>query len=128
VFVRLKSANVETPGAEAVTVYGPPTVALAVNVGEVAMPLELVVAVAVVPPPEKVPLAPLPGAVKVTTTPFVPVPPVVTVATRGAANAVLITALCGVPLVAVMVSTAAAVFVRLKLAGGETPAAAAVTM
>jgi hypothetical protein len=92
------------------------------------MPLELVVAVAVWLPPVKVPLAPVVGAVKVTTTPLVGDPPVVTVATRGTANAVLTTALCGVPLVAVMVSTAAAVFVILKLAGVETPAAEAVTV
>jgi hypothetical protein len=90
------------------------------------MPLELVVAVAVLLPPAKVPLAPLAGAVKVTTTPLVGDPPVVTVATRGAANAVLTTALCGVPLVAVIVS--AAVFVRLKLAAVETPTAVAVTV
>jgi hypothetical protein len=92
------------------------------------MPLELVVAVAVLLPPAKVPLAPLAGAVKVTTTPLVPVPPVVTVATKGAAKAVLTSALCGVPLVAVMVSTAAAVFVRLKLAAVETPDAEAATV
>ena len=53
----------------------------------------------IVPPPAKVPLAPLPGAVKVTVTPPTG-PPFVTVATRGAANAVFTTAFCGVPLVA----------------------------
>jgi hypothetical protein len=68
------------------------------------MPLAFVIAVAVVLPPAKVPLAPVVGAVKVTTTPLVGDPPVVTVATNGAANAVLIGALCPVPLVAVIVS------------------------
>jgi hypothetical protein len=86
------------------------------------------VAIAVLLPPANVPLAPEAGAVKVTTTPLVGDPPVVTVATRGAAKAVLTTALCGVPLEAVMVSTAAAVFVRLKLAEVRRPAADAVTM
>jgi hypothetical protein len=103
-------------------------VPLAVKVGEVAMPLASVVAIAVLLPPAKVPLAPEDGAVKVTTTPLVGNPPVVTVATRGAANAVLISALCGVPLVAAIVSTTAPVFVRLKLTGVGTPAAAAVTV
>jgi hypothetical protein len=79
-------------------------------------------------PPANVPLAPEAGAVKVTTTPLVGDPPVVTVATKGEANAVLTTVLCGVPLVAVMVSTAAAVFVRVKSAGVETPGADAVTV
>jgi hypothetical protein len=92
------------------------------------MPLAFVVAVAVVLPPANVPLAPVTGAVKVTATPLVGDPPVVTVATRGAANAVLTIALCGVPLVAVIVSTAAPVFVRLKSAPGVTPTAVAVTV
>ena len=73
------------------------------------------------------PLAPVAGAVKVTSTPLAGDEPVITVATNGAANAVLTAALCGVPLVAVIVSTAAAVFVRLKLAEVRTPGAAAVT-
>jgi len=54
-------------------------------------------------PPANVPLAPAPGAVNVTLTPgtgLFPAP--VTLATKGAANAVLIVALCGVPAVAVM--------------------------
>ncbi len=98
------------------------------NTDEVAAPLALVVAVVVVPPPAKVPLAPVAGAVNVTTTPLVGDPPVVTVATSAAANAVLMTALCGVPLVAVIVSIAAAVFVRLKFAGVDTPATVAATV
>ena len=49
-----------------------------------------------------VPLAPVVGAVNVTVTPLVGVPPVVTVATRGFVNAAPTAALCGVPLVAVI--------------------------
>src|SRR5271169_4022645 len=59
---------------------------------------------AVVPPPAKVPLAPDDGAAKVTVTPLVADPPVVTVATRGAANAVLTVAVCVDPLVAAIVT------------------------
>jgi hypothetical protein len=50
-----------------------------------------------------VPLAPEAGAVKVTETPLTGLPPFVTVATNGLANAVLIVALCPPPLVAVRV-------------------------
>ena len=127
VLVRLKLAGVDTPATEAVTVYVP-VVPLAVNTGDVATPLELVVAVAVLLPPAKVPLAPVAGAVKVTTTPLVGDPLVATVAANGDVNAVLTAALCGVPLVAVIVSITAPVFVRLKLAGVDTPATVAVTM
>jgi hypothetical protein len=74
-----------------------------VNTAEVATPLAFVVAVFT--PPAKVPLAPVAGAVNVTTTPLVGDPPVVTVATSGAANAALTAALCGVPLVAVIETT-----------------------
>ena len=74
---------------------------MAVNVAEVATPLLLVVAVFT--PPAKLPLAPVAGAVKVTVTPCTGLPPLsFTVATSGAANAVLMAALCGVPLVAVI--------------------------
>jgi hypothetical protein len=75
----------------------------------------------------KVPAAPEAGAVNVTATLLIGVPPFVTVATNGAANAVPIVAFCGVPLVAAMVSTGAAVFVRLKLAGVDAPETEAVT-
>src|SRR5271157_5312519 len=44
VFVKLKFAGVATPDTVAATVYGPPGRLLAVKVGAVAMPLELVVA------------------------------------------------------------------------------------
>jgi hypothetical protein len=100
---------------------------LAVNAGEVATPLALVVAVFV--PPAKVPLAPVcAGAEKVTVTPLAGDPFEVTVATRGFANAALTVALWGVPLVAVIVVVAAAVFVRLKLAGVVAPEVVAVTV
>src|SRR6266849_5016960 len=124
--VNEKFADV-APVALATTLYGPPTVAFAVNVAEVATPLALLVAVFT--PPAKVPLAPLPGAVNVTTAPLTGFWPLSsTVATRGAANAVLIAALCGVPLVAVIEAAGPAVFVRLKLAGVDTPGTVAVTV
>ena len=69
--VREKFAGPTAP-AFAVTIYGPPAVPFAVNVGAVATPLVLVVAVTTVPPlvpPVNVPLAPLAGEVNVTTTP-----------------------------------------------------------
>ena len=98
------------------------------KVDEVATPLALVVSVSVAAPFVKVPLAPEDGAVKVTITPLVGVPPVITVATSGAANAVPTGALCGVPLVAAMVALGAAALVRLKLAGVAAPGAEAVTV
>jgi hypothetical protein len=127
--VRLKLAVVDTPTTVAVTVYAP-DVPLAVNADDVATPLELVVAVVVrVAVPAKVPLAPVAGAVNVTTIPLTGCEPLSsTVADSGAANAVLMAVLCGVPLVAVMVAGGAAVFVRLKLAGVDTPATVAVTL
>ena len=74
---------------------------------DVAIPLALVVAV--FKPPANVPLAPLTGAVNVTSTPLTGLLPAsFTVATKGAANAVLIAALCGVPLVVVMEAGVAA--------------------
>jgi hypothetical protein len=77
---------------------------LAVNASAVATPLLLVVAVAVAEP-AKVPLAPLPGAVNVTTTPLTGLLLAsFTVACSAVANAVLTVALCGVPAVAVMLA------------------------
>jgi hypothetical protein len=74
-----------------------------VKTGDVATPDALVVAVAVFPPPAKVPLAPKPGAANVTLTPLNGLPPAsFTVATNGAANAAFVCALCPLPLVAVM--------------------------
>jgi hypothetical protein len=102
---------------------------LAVKAGDVATPLALVVAVAVfVVVPAKVPLAPVEGALNVTTKPLTGCEPLSsTVVPSGAANSVFTTAVCGVPLVAVIVARGTVVFVRLKLAGLDTPAAVAVT-
>jgi len=94
--VREKEAFVDTPVTEAVTLYAPATV-LAVNAAAVATPLELVVAVTVVPlfvPPVNAPLAPLPGEVKVTVAPLTRFPLAsFTVAARFVANAAPIVAL-----------------------------------
>src|SRR6267154_6812321 len=113
--VREKFADVATPATDAVTLYGPPAVAFAVNVADVATPLAFVVAVFT--PPAKVPLAPLPGAVNVTTTPLTGLfPASVTVATNGAPNAVLIDALCPEPLVTTTFAAGPTVFVSEKFA------------
>jgi hypothetical protein len=77
-------------------------------------------------PPAKVPLAPLDGEVKVTTTPLSRLPPLsFTVTPKAVPNAVLITALCVAPAVAVTEAGAPARLVRLKLAGPTAPAVAA---
>jgi hypothetical protein len=100
VLVRLKLVVAVTAARLAVTTSAP-IVALAVNVDEVATPFASVVSVSVFDEVDaNVPLAPVAGAVKITKTPLTGDPPIVTVATSGAANAVLSTALCGVPLVA----------------------------
>jgi|ERR1051326_276631 hypothetical protein len=83
------------------TVYLPDFV-FALNTWDVAMPLELVTAVF---PQAKVPLAPLVGGLKVTSTPDTGLEEASsTVATRGLAKFLLTVALCGVPPVAVMVA------------------------
>jgi hypothetical protein len=126
VFVSEKFAEV-APVALATTLYGPPATLLEVNTAEVATPLAFVVAV--LAPPAKVPLAPLAGGVKVTTTPLTGLfPESVTVATSGAVNAVLITALCPEPLVTATLAGDADRFVSEKLAGVATPATDAVTV
>jgi hypothetical protein len=100
---------------------------LAVNTADVATP-ELFVT-AVFTPPANVPLAPLPGAANVTVTPLTGLPPESrTVATSGFVNAVLIGALCGVPLVAVIEAGAPAVLVNAKFAGAATPGTDAATV
>ena len=115
-FVSAKLAGVPTPATDATTFYGPPAVALAVKVEEVATPLALVVAVVVAVPFAKVPLAPLPGAVNVTVTPLTGLFfPSFTVACSGAPNAVLMVALWGVPLVAVTLWARPAADVRPKI-------------
>jgi hypothetical protein len=102
VFVRLKLAVAVTPETVAITVYDP-AVVFAVNAGEVATPLELVVAVVVFVAPANVPLAPVAGAVNVTATPLTGDVPFITVTCRFLLNAVPTVALCGVvPAVAVI--------------------------
>ena len=127
--VRTKSAGTDTGVTEAVTVYGPPTVAFAENVVDVTMPLALVVSVSAVVPLANVPLAPVDGAVNVTATPLAGFESEsTTVATRGPANAVLTGVLCDAPPVAVIFAGGPARFVRLKFAGVDTPATVAVTV
>jgi len=99
---------------------------LALKVGAVATPLELAITKAEAP---KVPLAPEPGAEKVTCALGITFPPEsFTVACSAVAKAVLIVALCGVPAVAVTVAATPEVLFKLKLAGAPTPAAVAVTV
>jgi hypothetical protein len=81
-----------------------------VNAGDVATPLELVVAVAVVTPPANVPSVDA-GDVKVTVTPLVGVPPVVAVAVRGFVNGAPTAVPCPPPLVAVIVTVGGGVVV-----------------
>ena len=124
VFVKLKLAGVATPETLAVTVYVP-AVAFAVKMAAVATPLALVVAV--VNPPANVPLAPVPGAANVTTTPLTGLLPAsFTVAVNWFANAVPIMMVCGVPPVAEILAGGAVVLVRLKFA--KRPEALAVTV
>lgn len=115
VLVRLKLVTAVTPATLAVTTSAP-IVPLAVNVDEVATPLPLVVSVSeFVAFDANVPLAPVAGAVKTTKAPLTGDPPIVTVATNGAANDVLSAALCGVPLVAAIDSVGVLKFELLQL-------------
>ena len=99
---------------------------MAVNAGAVATPLLFVVTIA---DPPNVPLAPVPGAAKVTLTPLTGLLLAsFTVACSAVANAVPIAALCGVPAVAVTPAAGPGLFVRLKLAGVLTPETLAVTV
>src|SRR6266850_1920430 len=119
--------TVVRPVAAAVTVYGPPAVAFAVN-GADATPDTSVAMVIVVVLLLNTPDAPVPGAVNATFTPETGLfPASFTVATNGAANVVLIVALCGVPLVAVMLAGVAARLVSEKFTV-VSPVAAAVTV
>ena len=112
-FVSAKFAEV-APTALATTLQGP-AVEFAVKTADVATPLPLVVAVFT--PPANAPLAPAAGGVNVTSTPLTGLfPASVTVATRGAAKAVLITAFCAVPLVAATLAAGPVLLVRAKLA------------
>jgi hypothetical protein len=84
VFVREKLAVPGTPGADATTRYDP-AMPFAVNATAVATPEAFVVAVFT--PPANVPLGPLAGGVKVTTTPLIGLKLAsLTVATSGAAK------------------------------------------
>ena len=97
------------------------------NVPDVATPDAFVVAVS--PPAAKVPLAPLPGVVNVTVTPLTGLPPAsFTITASGAANALLIGTICGVPLVAVVLAGGPSVFVSEKFAVAVTPATLALTV
>src|SRR5216684_2468908 len=119
-----KFAGLAMPDTDAVTVYGPPTVPLAVNTGATATPFPPVTAVFT--PPANVPLAPLVGAVNVTVTPLTGLfPTSFTVACSCAANAALTVTLCGVPAVAVILAAVPARLVNAKFAGA-TPDAVAV--
>jgi hypothetical protein len=114
-----KLAGEATDGAVAVTA-NTPAVMFALNGGAVAWPFVPVTAVAVVDPP-KVPLGPDPGAVNVTVMPLRGFAlESFTVAISRLANALPITALCGVPLVAViepeMLPEGAMVSVKLAVA------------
>src|SRR6202158_3486267 len=120
--------TVVRPVAAAVTVYGPPAVALAVN-GAAATPDALVATVIVVVLLENRPDAPLPGAVNVTLTPGTGLLPASRTVTASAlAKAVLTVADCGVvPAFAVIVAALPAVLVSEKLTVVR-PVAAAVTV
>jgi hypothetical protein len=93
-------------------------VPFAVNVGAVATPTVLVMAVAVlVPVLANVPLAPLAGAVNVTVAPLTRLPSTATVAVN-AVNATPVLADCGVPAVA---ATVKPLLVRKKVAERLVP-------
>jgi hypothetical protein len=89
---------------------------LAVHVTD-ALPLALVVAEVA----ESTQLAPDVGAVKVTETPLTGLPPLVTVATNGLANAVAMAVLCPPPLVAVRTPFEPRILVSGKLNEANVP-------
>ena len=99
VLVSEKFAGVATVGIVAATLYGPPAVVFAVKVLEVARPEASETAVLAV---AKLPLAPLPGAAKVTVAPGRFAVPSFTMATSGFVKAVFTTALCPEPLLSAM--------------------------
>lgn len=89
----------------------------------------MVAAVAVLPPPAKVPLGPLEGAMNVTVTPLTGwLLASVTVAVSAVPNVVVTGALWGVPPVAAIAPRGAGVLVSEKFAVVETPATEAITM
>jgi hypothetical protein len=92
----------------------------------VATPLLLVTAVAVAEPLN---VAPAPGAVNVTVIPLSRLLPAsFTVACNAVEKAVLIVALCGVPVVVLTLAGEPALFVREKMAPAVTPETMAVTV
>jgi len=123
-----KLAGFATPDTDAVTLYGPPAVAFAVN-GAAATPDAFVATTIVAVLLLNTPDAPDPGAVNVTFTPLTGLLPAsFTVTASALAKAVLIVADCGVvPAFAVIVVAAPAVFVSEKFAG-VSPVAAAATV
>src|SRR5260370_21302090 len=111
------------PVALATTLYGPPAVAFAVNVGAVATPLASVFTITDVTDPGKVPLAPLEGAANVTGAFGTRFPLAsVTLAFRAVPNAAPIVVLCPEPAVAAMFAAVPALFVTLKFAVPMAPA------
>ena len=118
----------DSPPAAAVTVYGPPAVAFAVN-GADATPDAFVATVIVAVLLPNTPDAPLPGAVNVTFTPATGLFPASRTVTASAlAKAVLTTADCGVvPAFAVIDVADPVVFVSEKFTV-VSPVAAAVTV
>jgi hypothetical protein len=97
-FVSANSAREVVPDAEAVTRYDP-GIEFAVKTGDTATPEAFVATV--VTPPAKEPPGPALGGVNTTLTPGTGFPAASrTVADKGAANAVLTGAVCGVPPVA----------------------------
>jgi hypothetical protein len=127
VFVRAKLTEL-SPVAEAVTLYGPPAVAFAVN-GAEATPDAFVATVIVEVLLLNTPDAPDPGAVNVTFTPGTALPPAsFTVTPSAVGNAVLTVIDCGVvPAFAVIVEAAPGLFVSEKLTVVK-PVAAVVTL
>jgi len=107
-----------------------PELPFAVKSADVATPLALVVAIVLFEAVSaNIPLAPVAGAVKVTTAPLTGFwPPSTTLATKGDENGVFTMTPCELPLVAAIDAGAPVVFVRLNLAGVDTPGIAAVTV
>src|SRR5579872_6854650 len=115
VLVRLNDAGV-APSTNAVTVYGPPTVALA-STEAVVIPA-LFVSVVVVTM-----LAPVVGPENITAAPATGLPPAsFTMTDKGAAKAVPTTALCPLPPVAVTVAAGPDRLVSEYTAAAVTPA------
>lgn len=100
---------------------------LAVKVDEVAYPFESVTSFSVAVLFAKVPLAPELGAVKVTVTPWTPVPLLVTRTMRGIAKAVPTFAFCSEPLFTEILKSEVDMFSRPKEAFTAAPEAVAVT-